>query len=147
MSRRWGRRIALHAGWLLLMTLGATLFHARSKDAADRRPACPAPDDTAPFPRRGEYLGKEHCIECHGSEAKLIRGGAHAPVVAHADLLGCETCHGPGALHGKDADNDPALITFPPVLSPENQRVLCGRCHAPEIAGHGGDPAGFAMAR
>lgn len=106
----------------------------------------PFQDRTAPFPREGEYLGKEYCRDCHEDEAEAVEAGHHAPVVRDRELPGCETCHGPGKAHGEDEDNDPALITFPKALSPRAQIAVCGQCHRDQIEGHGGDPAGFLVA-
>lgn len=98
---------------------------------------------TAPFPRRGEYVGKPACVECHRAEARGIEGGAHRAVVSSPALQGCETCHGPGHAHATDPDNEPLAITLPPFLDGHGQARLCGRCHGPEVEGHRGDLAGY----
>ena len=105
-----------------------------------------AQDPTAPFPRQGTYLGREECEDCHEGEAKAIGLGHHASVMAAKQLLGCETCHGPGFKHGRDEDNEPSLITLPEALPPKAQIAICGQCHADQIMGHGGDPLGFLTA-
>jgi len=103
----------------------------------------PVEEDTAPFPREGRYAGKPACVSCHRSETRRIESGVHRTVISSPALMGCETCHGPGHAHAADDDNDPFLITFPPALSAPGQKRLCGRCHAPEVSGHGGDLPGF----
>lgn len=102
--------------------------------------------DTANFPRVGRYVGKPACVACHRDEAFAIDRAVHAPVVGSEALMGCETCHGPGHAHATDPDNEPESITYPPALSLAGQARLCGRCHAEEMQGHGGDPAGFVEA-
>lgn len=104
-----------------------------------------AQDPTAPWPRTGNLLGQRECRDCHEAEAKAIDAGVHAQVVG-AGMPGCETCHGPGFLHGKHSDNDPALITMPKKLPPMALQKLCGQCHREQIEAHGGDPAGFLAA-
>ena len=96
-------------------------------------------DPTAPWPRSGAYVGPAECARCHEDEAALIAAGHHAAVVHSAATMGCETCHGPGARHA--AEQQAIEITHPQKLAPEVQARLCGRCHAPEIAGHGGGGA------
>lgn len=108
-------------------------------------PAAPA-QATAPFSRTGARVAATECERCHEREARRLRTGPHAAVLAAAALPGCETCHGPGGAHAADAANDPALVTLPSALDPAQQSALCGRCHADQIVHHGGDPAGFRAA-
>jgi len=103
-------------------------------------------DPTAPFPRKGKYVGKETCQECHEDAWDAISEGHHRGVVHGEGLLGCETCHGPGHAHAEDDDNDPALITLPAALAPGHQPRVCGQCHGDQIEGHGGDMAGLIAA-
>ncbi|MHC5063668.1 MAG: cytochrome c3 family protein [Planctomycetota bacterium] len=103
-------------------------------------------DPTAAFPRKGEYVGREACAECHDIEAEAIGEGFHAEVPLSPALMGCETCHGPGSAHAKAEENDAALITYPPALGIEGQKRVCGRCHKPEVEDHRGDPSGFSFA-
>jgi len=50
--------------------------------------------DTAPFPRSGEYVGASVCIECHKPQHQRLLRGSHALILQSAELVGCETCHG-----------------------------------------------------
>ncbi len=129
------------SSWFWFLVLPLTLSIAGAS-----LPRQSSQDPTAPFARKGEYLGREACVQCHEFEAGEIASGVHAKVPMSPALMGCETCHGPGAAHGRDADNNTALITYPPDLSFKGQRALCGRCHRPEMQGHGGDRDGFVQA-
>ncbi|MBK8979986.1 MAG: cytochrome c3 family protein [Planctomycetes bacterium] len=101
--------------------------------------------DTAPWPRKGETVGPARCIQCHDVEAGLIADGFHRDVVHSPATLGCETCHGPGAIHA--GDERAASITYPPLLTPAVQARLCGHCHANEASRHaGGGVEGFLAA-
>lgn len=93
---------------------------------------------TAPWPRKGEYCGASACRECHADEARRIDEGAHRSVVASPHTMACETCHGPGTAHAKDADGPPEKITHPQLLDPRTQAALCSRCHAQQARDHGG---------
>jgi DmsE family decaheme c-type cytochrome len=126
--------------------LGAAALLALSLTSPAPHPVSGSGQDTAPFPRQGRYVGKDECIRCHGEEARAIAGGAHADVVHSAAVMGCETCHGPGFEHAADADNAADKITYPAALPPAAQKVLCGRCHVPQVEHHGGDMDGFLAA-
>lgn len=106
----------------------------------------PVEDETAAWPRQGEYVGKLVCMECHEDEANKIEAGWHRAVVHSEILLGCETCHGPGKQHSDNEDNEPALITHPDKLGSMSRGRLCAQCHADQIKFHGGDPVGFLAA-
>lgn len=105
----------------------------------------PVQGETAPFPRRGEYVGVATCKDCHEEQLAAISAGAHGAVIGAPHLQGCETCHGPGKLHAHHPDNDPTLITHPPDLG-RGVVAFCGRCHAEAARAHGGDLAGFLAA-
>lgn len=105
-----------------------------------------AEDPTAPFPRAGDYVGKDTCRDCHGDQWDAISEGVHRSAIHAPGTVGCETCHGPGRLHAEDADNDPKLITHPPSLPPSHQSRICVQCHRAQMATHGGEPVGFLIA-
>ena len=102
-------------------------------------------EETAPFPRKGEYVGTERCVECHGTQHRRLVQGPHSAVLDPV-LSGCETCHGPGKAHADSADNDLVSITMPVLLSLQQQAAFCGRCHQDQIERHGGDMKGLVMA-
>ncbi|HEX6813924.1 MAG TPA: cytochrome c3 family protein [Planctomycetota bacterium] len=102
--------------------------------------------ETAPFPRTGEYIGKAECVRCHEAQLPRLQRGAHAAILDSATLPACETCHGPGKLHAADEGEDGKRITMPAKLAMKDQVAFCGRCHQDQIARHGGDFAGFVHA-
>ncbi len=60
-----------------------------------------------------KYRGKEYCRECH--EEKVVEN-----LSSPHQIIECENCHGPAALH----PDDPAKLTV------DRSRELCLRCHA-----------------
>jgi len=70
-------------------------------------------DEIAALP--AHYAGKTVCIDCHDTEAALLASDAHSG-------LSCEVCHGPGAKHADDADNNK--------LEKPGTRKDCGKCHS-----------------
>jgi len=102
--------------------------------------------DTPPLAREGGRVAAAECAECHGREHRRIVASGHGLILHAAVLPGCETCHGPGEAHARHADTDPALITLPSALEPEQQVALCAKCHGDQIDRHGGDPGGFRIA-
>lgn len=109
-------------------------------------PGLRAQEETAPFPRAGEYAGTARCVECHPGQHRGLREGAHRAVLAAEALPGCETCHGPGRAHADSRENDVLRITMPPLLAQQGQTAFCGRCHQDQIGRHGGDMQGLQLA-
>lgn len=139
-SRHLLRRFPTGTKIAVAFTVLATLASVLAPNPQDPQ------DSTAPFPRKGKYVGKETCKECHEDEWDAISEGHHGTVVHGDGFVGCETCHGPGHAHAEDGDNDPALITIPSGLSATEQPRVCGQCHRDQIEEHGGDPRGFVVA-
>lgn len=61
-----------------------------------------------------DTVGNEHCISCHGDENATYSQTTHAK-----SSVDCESCHGPGSLHGKDASR----------ISKTHWPGNCGQCH------------------
>ena len=61
------------------------------------------------------YAGKSVCVDCHDSEAAKLASDLHSG-------LSCEICHGPGAKHADDPENNK--------LEKTGSRESCGRCHS-----------------
>ena len=123
---------------ILFAIAGVALISAGAWSPEPRAYGTPQDPVTAPWPRKGEYVGADACRECHKDEASLIASGVHAPVVKSPHTMGCETCHGPGAAHASDPDGPTWKITHPQRLAIQTQTALCSRCHATEARGHGG---------
>lgn len=69
------------------------------------------------------YAGQTACVDCHSDVAEIRKTNAHA-------RIGCESCHGPLALHAADPAN--------PARRPD-PRAICAVCHVPDVA----KPQGF----
>jgi predicted CXXCH cytochrome family protein len=78
-----------------------------------------------------DFLGSKACAECHEAKSVNFTHSGHATFVMNpalpADKQGCESCHGPGALHLKDEDSE--VISFTK-LSPKESSAACLRCHS-----------------
>lgn len=78
------------------------------------------------------------CLVCHVGRVETVEHSEHR-VRIHELAIGCESCHGPGALHveryaGTDApttgEPDPTIVN-PKWLDRNVSMDLCGRCHRP----------------
>jgi len=122
---------------LLLFLLCSMLFGAIAPPEFQTQDKNSKQGPTAPFDRPGKFLrSAAECGDCHEEQLDAIAGGVHARIPKSPQLDACETCHGPGAVHADD--NETTNITQPAKLSAKSQRKLCGRCHAYELADHGG---------
>jgi len=70
------------------------------------------------------------CLYCHTNQVRPVPGPLNryeAPVFrGHA--IGCERCHGPGALHVRDSSPGSTIVN-PADLSPELRESVCQQCH------------------
>ena len=102
-------------------------------------PSAATPPAQSPAPaaaKSAEYIGEARCIECHGQENKHFSETLHAKVFRlnpknDAQKQGCESCHGPGSNHARNALDKTALVGFTkrwgtPV---ETQNAQCLTCH------------------
>jgi predicted CXXCH cytochrome family protein len=69
------------------------------------------------------------CVGCHSGRARLIadRDGLYDNVPFDELAIGCENCHGPGALHA--AQMKPGAIINPARLPPRLAEEICIVCH------------------
>jgi predicted CXXCH cytochrome family protein len=73
------------------------------------------------------------CLMCHAGDAQAVDGSLHRMHIREP-VIGCERCHGPGALHVEDR-NRPApgtidyTIVNPAHLSRELAEAICQQCH------------------
>jgi hypothetical protein len=77
------------------------------------------------------------CLFCHSNRADLEPDtlNTYRDPIFHGHAIGCERCHGPGALHAQARENfreveDPDLtIVNPGRLSPALRESVCEQCH------------------
>lgn len=79
--------------------------------------------------RTADYVGSQACVNgtCHGGATDDNAVYKHWQATKHADRgVGCERCHGPGALHVASPSKD-NILTFPNSMS----GAVCAQCHGP----------------
>lgn len=77
---------------------------------------------SGPKAQDGEVSWKQRCAGCHTT-------GFNASTNEFVELsVGCEECHGPGAVHSRTTNKDD--IINPRSLSVERTISICGRCHS-----------------
>lgn len=96
------------------------------------------PSAGAAFARRQFYRPvTTQCIFCHGNDARPTEGTVNhfGPPLSHGLGVGCERCHGPGALHAREraagmpvAGTDYTIVN-PSHLEPPLRRAICQQCH------------------
>src|SRR5262249_29425498 len=85
-----------------------------------------------------DFLGKPldrpdgvlKCLFCHVTNPRAILDNAGPE--SHDRGIGCERCHGPGAIHEKAVDarfRDRAIVN-PTEATGEGRLRLCGQCHS-----------------
>jgi len=94
------------------------------------------PDLRAP---KGDFVGKDGCLDCHKDRVRTLDASFHAALQAKGnDSTGCEECHGPGLDHVGFADE--RGIRHPRKAPREESDAVCLRCHAAvleaPVAGH-----------
>jgi len=84
-----------------------------------------------------KYVGAEECKPCHEARWEAFQKSAHGRAAMDqkvvADVVGCESCHGPGSLHvaaGGDKD-DPGFKTIRNLknLPAAAASEICASCH------------------
>ncbi len=74
------------------------------------------------------YAGSKVCAGCHKYEASSFQTNPHMQAgKLFTEFQGCETCHGPGALHAKT--QNPADIRDPRKMEPSAVNAICLGCH------------------
>jgi hypothetical protein len=76
------------------------------------------------------------CLFCHCNQADAVPDtvNRYRPPVFHGYGIGCERCHGPGALHAEASGRGEAgaaenLIVNPARLEPVLREAVCEQCH------------------
>jgi Tfp pilus assembly protein PilF len=91
------------------------------------------------------------CLFCHANYVSPVRdsGYRYDQPIIHAESIGCERCHGPGALHVERWTKPHALgeidetIVNPARLEPKLREAVCQQCHLQgicRIVGQGKEP-------
>ena len=77
-----------------------------------------------------DYIGDAKCAECHEEKTANFHKSGHAAYMAKVglpiDKIGCEACHGPGAIHTRD--ENPIVIAYGKITAKEVSEA-CLRCH------------------
>jgi predicted CXXCH cytochrome family protein len=86
----------------------------------------------------------QSCLICHAGQSRALGGSIHRMEITEA-AIGCERCHGPGALHlerhreknssEKTADSIDRTIVNPAHLSRDLGEAVCQQCHLSGGAG------------
>ncbi len=82
----------------------------------------------------GRAIGAE-CLFCHANRAHDVAGTVNrfTRPVFDGHAIGCQRCHGPGALHvagpGRGADGTDPTIVHPGHLTAELRQAICEQCH------------------
>ena len=80
----------------------------------------------------GDYMGPEVCADCHADKIQTME---HSPHGVAADPRspfgreGCETCHGPGAMHFETEGNCIISMTGRYGESVDQRNGICLKCH------------------
>jgi tetratricopeptide (TPR) repeat protein len=74
--------------------------------------------------------GVQKCLFCHTTNPRAVLDGSGPE--SHDRAIGCERCHGPGALHEKavTAKFADLAIIRPSEATAEGRTRLCGQCHS-----------------
>src|ERR1051325_8009898 len=86
-------------GWAMSAGYSSVRGDALADDIASAADPGPTPG--------GDYVGSESCKECHEDQFKNFQGTKHSKLQDvpswRDNVLGCESCHGPGKKHLEDA--------------------------------------------
>jgi DmsE family decaheme c-type cytochrome len=80
----------------------------------------------------GDYLGPDVCADCHQDKIDTMRASPHGQSVDKRTPFGrqgCESCHGPGALHFWNEGNCIVSMTGRYGESVEHRNEVCLGCH------------------
>ncbi len=88
-----------------------------------------------PHPRpHFERTIQTECLFCHTNQLHAVPGtlNRYEPPIFEGHSIGCERCHGPGALHvkagGQSAEPDLTIVN-PAKLAPALRDSVCQQCH------------------
>ena len=74
------------------------------------------------------------CLSCHANQFRPVAGtlNRYEPPIFQGHAIGCERCHGPGALHvnrERQSDEPDLTIVNPAKLAPALRESICQQCH------------------
>ncbi len=81
---------------------------------------------------QGDYLGADVCADCHQDKIETMQASPHGEAADPRSPFGrqgCETCHGPGALHFETEGNCIISMTGRYGESVEQRNGICLQCH------------------
>ena len=81
---------------------------------------------------KGDYLGDDVCADCHQDKTNTMHASPHGQPVDKRTPFGkhgCESCHGPGALHFENEGNCIISMTGRYGESIEQRNDTCLGCH------------------
>ena len=87
----------------------------------------------------GDYLGADVCADCHQDKIETILKSPHGQSVDPRTPFGqngCESCHGPGALHFETEGNCIISMTGRYGESVEQRNDICLGCHKSDNSMH-----------
>ncbi|HEV3386529.1 MAG TPA: multiheme c-type cytochrome [Gemmata sp.] len=94
-----------------------------------------SPGYDAPRHQGFERIVPIECLACHAGRVEQVAGTEHR-FQFHEKAIGCENCHGPGALHRDlqlakkvPRDEEDLSIVHPGKLSRSLKEAICASCH------------------
>jgi Flp pilus assembly protein TadD len=122
-------------GFSYLIERDGFLFQSPIAWFAQQRRWDISPGYGGPEPRPNfERAIQRECLFCHTSQVRSVAGtlNRYEPPIFEGYAIGCERCHGPGALHAKreggSAEADLTIVN-PARLAPALRESVCQQCH------------------
>ena len=81
---------------------------------------------------QGDYMGVEVCADCHPDKIQTMQMSPHGQAADPRSPFGregCETCHGPGAMHFETEGNCIISMTGRYGESVDQRNGICLKCH------------------
>lgn len=98
---------------------------------------------TGPKVVKGEYIGSEKCLECHGEKIladyqHTVHYGVEKNAQTELEKNMCEACHGPGSAHIEVPEDKSRHWTFKKENgeTPEEWNAICMQCHEKGVQTH-----------
>src|SRR5262245_12521527 len=122
-------------GITYLIERAASLFQSPFACLAQKRrwDISPGYGSTNPRPNFERAI-QRGCLFCHTNQVRSVAGtlNRYETPIFEGHAIGCERCHGPGALHvsrgGVSTGPDPTIVN-PARLEPKLRESVCQQCH------------------